>query len=251
MRGQGGAAAVVRLGAAAGGAGVRHDRAVRRHRPVRAALGVVVVLAGCAPAGTVPTAVRSPIPHGSPASVVPAPTAACPAGGVRIEAGDANAATGLRVLSLFLINCGDEPYEVYGHPAVRLLDEDRGQLLVRVLLDVREITHAPLGWDGPAQPVVLQPGERAGAAVAWRNTYDDSEHPPVNAHHLEVAPEPGRPAQVVTPAVPLDLGSTGRIGLTPWRRTPDAAPAPAPDRVPAPASTPAPEAPPIIDPGVL
>jgi hypothetical protein len=69
---------------------------------------------------------------------------------------------------------------------------------------------------GPPKPVVLQPGQRATAVIAWRNTYDDIREPPVSVAYLEVAPAAGEPTQIVTPLGALDLGSTGRLGVSPW-----------------------------------
>jgi hypothetical protein len=57
-----------------------------------------------------------------------------------------------------------------------------------------------------------------------------------------MAPAPGRPAQVLTPHDPLDLGSTGRLGVSPWRlskptpHTTPAAPPPSTQPSPVPSS---------------
>jgi hypothetical protein len=127
---------------------------------------------------------------------------------------------GLRALGVNLLNCGAEPYRVNGYPAVKALDEKHAALAIRVLEGVTEITGALPNWAGPPTPVVLDPGERAVAVVVWRNTYDNITAPPVDAPYLEMAPVAGRPTQVLAPEGGLDLGSTGRLGVSPWRPAP-------------------------------
>ncbi|GLW35774.1 DUF4232 domain-containing protein [Actinoplanes regularis] len=184
--------------------------------------GLAALLAGCAqpvtpPASGLPTSRSEPAP-----SAVPSATAApCPPSGVRLEAGEGDAAMGLRVLGLELVNCGSRTYRLNGYPVVRSLDDDRAVLKVKVLHGVNEIVHSELPWDGPPKPVVLKPGQRAGTAVAWRNTYDDTRQPPVTVAFLDIAPMAGRPSQVVAPDGGLDLGSTGRIGVSAWSLLPD------------------------------
>jgi hypothetical protein len=188
---------------------------------------VGALLAGCAPAGTIvdPSGV-DPSGRAAVASEVSGPaatgtpeTAACPPSGVRLELGGVDAAMGLRALGVYLVNCGREAYRVNGYPAVHALDEQRSTLDVRVLDGVTEIAGSLPGWAGAPRPVVLSPGERAAAVVVWRNTYDNISKPPVDAPYLEVAPTAGRPAQVLAPQGGIDLGSTGRLGVSPWRQS--------------------------------
>ncbi|BCJ49578.1 hypothetical protein Asp14428_10530 [Actinoplanes sp. NBRC 14428] len=182
-------------------------------------LALGVLLAGCGPppvsAGTQPPA---------PVSPAPAPSApagrGCPEEGVRVEVGQGDAASGLRVLGLSLVNCGSRAYRVKGYPGLRALGADRNALGVRVLHGAATIAGSGLPGDGPPGPVVLEPGERAGATLAWRNTYDDLREPPVTVRFLEVAPVAGRPVQVVEPEHGLDLGSTGRIAVSAWSPRP-------------------------------
>ena len=134
---------------------------------------------------------------------------------------------GLRVLGITLVNCGAKAYQLNGYPAVQALDENRTPLDIRILKGVTEIIGSGMPWDGPPKPVVLRPGQRARAAVAWRNTYDDIRKPPVNAKFLRIEPLAGRPAQVIEPEGGLDLGSTGRLGVSPWQFLPDATATPA------------------------
>ncbi|WP_306208793.1 DUF4232 domain-containing protein [Actinoplanes sp. RD1] len=210
---------------------------------------VVLLAAGCAPAGPSQAGPPPPGPpqagppqagpsQAGPSQAGPSPVqpARCPADGARIEIGTQDAAMGLRVLGFFLVNCGTTAYRVEGFPELRLLDEDHEPQDVRVLHDVREITISVPALEGEPRPVVLQPGERASAGVVWRNTYDDITHPPVTAALLDMAPQPGRPARTVVPPSPLDLGSTGRIGVSPWVFVPEPAQVPIPGQEPPPAS---------------
>jgi hypothetical protein len=148
---------------------------------------------------------------------------------------------GLRVLGITLVNCGARTYRLNGYPAVRSLDEDRRVLKVRVLHGAREIIGSAMPWDGPPKQVVLKPGQQAGAAVVWRNTYNDIRKPPVTVRFLDVAPLAGRPSQIIEPNGGLDLGSTGRIGVSAWSLPPAGAATASPAGEPVPgvsASTP-------------
>ncbi|WP_051799597.1 DUF4232 domain-containing protein [Catenuloplanes japonicus] len=155
--------------------------------------------------------------------VVPSPTPRwtppieCSADGLRMEFGEGDAAMGLRVSAVRLINCGTEPYRVDGVAQVRALDEDRQPLDVAILTDVGEISAGLDDLATTPSTFTLEPGGTAHAPVAWRNTYDNPENPPVDVVYLEVAPRPGSPALIVMPPGPLDLGSTGRFAFGPWK----------------------------------
>lgn len=185
-------------------------------------LAVAALLVGCAPPGTSPAS-DSPAIRPEPAvsrsgdASPPVTAATCGPDGVRFEVGEGNAAMGLRVLGIALVNCGSRTYRLNGYPAVQALDDDRVALKVRVVHGVTEVIGSTLPWDGPPEPVVLRPGQRASTAVAWRNTYDDVRQPPVTVRFLDIAPLPGRPSHVVHPDGGLDLGDTGRIGVSAWR----------------------------------
>ncbi|GLY05313.1 DUF4232 domain-containing protein [Actinoplanes sp. NBRC 101535] len=180
-------------------------------------LPVVLVLGACAAPGTTPQTWPGP-PSVSPVPGLVSPTVlpTCPPSGVRMRFTDGDAAMGLRVVGLTLTNCGARDYRVSGYPVLRPLDADRAVLDVTVLPGVTEISSGLEQLDFPDREVVLAPGQAASAVVAWRNTYDDTTHGPVNVDSVSVSPQEGRPFQTVTPDHPFDLGSTGRLGVTRW-----------------------------------
>jgi Protein of unknown function (DUF4232) len=201
------------------------------------ALMAVALLTGCANATPAPGALERPGQlSGSPSLSAPgssrpgamgrpgqlsgSPSPSCPATGVRLEFDEVEAAMGLRALGVHLINCGRSKYRVNGYPAVSLLDEKRAVLKVRVLRGITDISGAIPNWEGPPRPVTLKPGEHATALLVWRNTYDDIRNPSVNAPLVKVAPLADRPAQILPLAGGMDLGSTGRLGTSPWRKFP-------------------------------
>lgn len=194
-----------------------------RTRRLTYPLIAAALLAGCAsarPVSTVPDRAAA-LPAASGFSPTPAPSRPpCPATGVLLRPGAVDAAMGLRALGLYLDNCGSTPFRVNGYPQLRVLDEQQAVLPVRVLQGVSDITISIPDGDGPPRPIVLEPGEQARAIVAWRNTYNDGTNPPVNAPYLDVAPAAGQPAQVLAPQGGLDLGSTGRVGVSPWLKSP-------------------------------
>ena len=198
---------------------------IRAHRFV-VPLVFAALLVGCArPASSLtsepPGFAADPVPSRPGHATPSATTAACPPEGVRLEVGEGDAAMGLRVLGITLVNCGPRTYRLNGYPAVRSLDDDRAALKVRVLHGVQEIVGSAMPWDGPPKPVILKPGQQAGAAVAWRNTYDDIREPPVTVRFLDIAPLAGRPSQIIAPNGGLDLGSTGRMAVSAWSPLPD------------------------------
>lgn len=151
--------------------------------------------------------------------------AACPESGVRVRALGTDAAMGLRALGVELVNCGTAAYPLHGYPALRLLDNDGTPIPVQVVEGAKGITS---GFDDPPRPLVLQPGERAGAALLWRNLVTDSTVVATNGERLEVAPAAGQPPQVVELDGPIDLGNTGRVGVSAWKKLTDPEPTPTP-----------------------
>ncbi|MER5945645.1 DUF4232 domain-containing protein [Streptomyces sp. NPDC001904] len=144
-----------------------------------------------------------------------APTGPCPGSGVRITAGAADAALGLRALRLTLTNCGTGTVALSGYPRLRLAESDGTPIeSVRVLRGTRQVTDA-VADPGPHR-LTLRRGESAISVLAWRNTYADTTNPPVTVDRVTVDPGIAGAARTVTPEPPLDLGSTGRLGTTAW-----------------------------------
>jgi hypothetical protein len=151
----------------------------------------------------------------------------CAKHGVKFNVIGADAAMGLRVLTLQMENCSSTPLTVNGYPSLRLLDENRKQLDVAVLKGAGDIATMP-DWDTPPQEVTLQPGEKAKAGLVWRNLVTDSTVKATTASHLEAAPAEGQPRQEVPLVVPnevsgsitvdIDLGNTGKLGVQPWTK---------------------------------
>jgi hypothetical protein len=215
---------------------VRHDQPVKR---VVVPLAALVLIAGCnaVPPGNdtngnsyvipAPVLPLPTLPSASPIEPSPTPPRTlgpCPPSGVQLEAGPTDGAAGLRALGIDLINCSHKTYKVDGYAVVHVLDKDHKALAIKVLHGTKEIAGPVPDWNGPPKPIVLKPGRRATCVVVWRSTYDDIRQPPVNAPYLEMAPASGRPAEILTADGPLDLGSTGRLGVSPWRPSKAAAP---------------------------
>jgi len=147
---------------------------------------------------------------------------ACPHSGVRITNDRGDAAMGLRVVGIHLENCGAADYRLDGYPALRLLDEGRDPVTGVKILQGTTAISTGIGGDAAPRPVTLHPGESAYANLAWRNTTTEGD--PVNAPYVEVTAKPGAEPVTVTPE--LDLGTTGRLGVGPWTKTPAGAGAP-------------------------
>ncbi|RKN38280.1 DUF4232 domain-containing protein [Streptomyces hoynatensis] len=185
------------------------------------------LLAGCGTeragqqAAAVPPAPSGSSPASDPAYVVPSPSAGeeavgteCPDDGVRLSPAPVDAALGLRATSILLTNCGEEPYPVEGYPLLRLLDEQGQPLDVEFARGSAGIAVVE-GFDDPPQQVTLAPGETAEAPLLWRNTVTAGT--PVNGAFLEVTPAEGLAPQRVRPDGGVDVGTTGLVGVGPWR----------------------------------
>ncbi|SCG57516.1 Protein of unknown function [Micromonospora coxensis] len=201
-------------------------------------IAVPALVAGCAavpapsaaPAPTYPTTTA---PTSSPTTAPPPDH--CPPGGVRITALGGNAAMGLRAMGIELVNCGSTPYRLKGWPVPSLRDVDGDPIEVRIVQGARGIT---AGFDAPPRQLVLRPGERAGAALIWRNLVDNPTVPPADGRFLEVAPVAGRPTVPVDLGSSIDLGNTGRLGVSAWTRREEPAPSVPPTGAPAEATPP-------------
>ncbi|WP_170231992.1 DUF4232 domain-containing protein [Saccharothrix saharensis] len=154
----------------------------------------------------------------------PTPTT-CPTGVEYAVTGE-EAASGLRVLTLELTNCGTEPLRLDGYPSVTVLDGDRRPVTIAVGRGSFGIS-AVAAFDAEPQPVTVPPGGSAVTGLLWRNTHTDTSAPPVVGEHLELAVATGEPTRVFTPVAPsgggpitIDLGSTGKLGVRPWTAAP-------------------------------
>ncbi|MFI1172459.1 DUF4232 domain-containing protein [Streptomyces melanogenes] len=167
--------------------------------------------------GDVPTAaarVRIGKVRAIPADEASDVSAKCPPSGMRVTTDEGDAAMGLRVVGMRLINCGTGVIRTNGYPRLELLDERRRPVTgVRILDGTGAISTAG-GPDTPPRPVTLRPGETASASLMWRNTTESGA--PMNIPYVRVTVKPGSPTAIVTPE--LDLGTTGRLGVGPWTK---------------------------------
>ncbi|GAB2803384.1 DUF4232 domain-containing protein [Streptomyces chlorus] len=149
-----------------------------------------------------------------PADEAPSSAGPCPASGVRVYADEGSAAMGLRALSVHLENCGSGPYELHGYPEVQPLDEEHEPTDGVQVLHGGDAIASGTGAEGEPQPLVLAPGESARAGLVWRNTVRHGTA--VHAPYARVRAKPG--ADWVTVVPELDLGTTGRLGVGPWKK---------------------------------
>ncbi len=140
----------------------------------------------------------------------------CPQGGVRLAEGEGNAAMGLRVADFQLVNCGSEPYLLEGYPEIRLLDGEDRPLQVDIGHGTNGVTSSAADGDAPPPRVTLQPGQAATTGLLWRNLVTDSSMPAAEGRVLDLVPRPGAPRLTLRLSVPVDLGDTGRLGLSAW-----------------------------------
>ncbi|WP_235483330.1 DUF4232 domain-containing protein [Streptomyces roseoverticillatus] len=155
-----------------------------------------------------------------PVGEAPSTGGACPSSGVRVYADEeGDAAMGLRALALHLENCGTQPYRLNGYPQLQVLDE--GHQVVSGVETVRGSDVAQsTGADGSPQPMALKQGERAYAVLVWRNTTGGGDA--VNAPYARVRAQSGAAPVMVIPE--LDLGTTGKLGVGPWKKDDTRAP---------------------------
>ncbi|WP_263164358.1 DUF4232 domain-containing protein [Streptomyces sp. SCSIO ZS0520] len=163
-------------------------------------------------------------PYGTDPSAPAGSPGPCPASGLRMAMGQPDAAMGLRVERLTVTNCGRAVKTLAGYPRLRLLGADREPLDVRILRGTSAIAGGVR--DEAPRSFTLRPGESLHASLAWRNTYQDTSKPPVNAAYVEAAAVAGAQPEVVRPTAPIDLGSTGRLGRSAWYRAPGESAAP-------------------------
>lgn len=151
-----------------------------------------------------------------PADEAPSDKGTCPPSGVRVYADDGDAAMGLRVVSLHLENCGTRTHRLNGYPQLQLLDESHKPVNSVKILHGGSAIATGTGADGVPQPLDLKPGERAYATLVWRNTVEAGVGNPVNAPYVRAWERPGAHPVMVIPE--LDLGTTGKLGVGPWKK---------------------------------
>ncbi|MBL1104397.1 DUF4232 domain-containing protein [Streptomyces sp. 5-8] len=149
-----------------------------------------------------------------PAAEAPPASGECPPSGIRVSADDGDAAMGLRVVGLHLENCGKEDYSLDGYPLLELLDGELSPVEgVRIVHGSGGMSTGT-GFDEPARPLVLKPGESAVSGLMWRNTTGSGT--PVDVPYVRVRAERGADPVTVTPH--LDLGTTGKLAVRAWSR---------------------------------
>ncbi|KAB2348035.1 DUF4232 domain-containing protein [Actinomadura rudentiformis] len=157
---------------------------------------------------------------GAPSERSERPTAsaapACPRSGVALWVRATEAAMGLRSMSVELYNCGDRDRVLKGYPQVRLLDVDRKPIKVAVGRGSSSVATVD-SYNHPPRKVTLKPGEVAWAGILWRNLVTDDPQHAVTAEFLEIAPSPGEPTDRL-PGVGIDLGTTRKLGVSPWEK---------------------------------
>ncbi|WP_433220731.1 DUF4232 domain-containing protein [Microtetraspora malaysiensis] len=149
-----------------------------------------------------------------PADEAPAPAGPCPPSGIRITSDHGDAAMGLRVVGLHLENCSTRAYQINGYPQLQLLDEGRKPVTSVEVLHGSGGISIVTGFDDPPQPVTLKPGQSASAGLMWRNTVTAGT--PVNLPYVRVNAKADARPVMVTPE--LDLGTTGKLGVSPWKK---------------------------------
>ncbi|MFE9093307.1 DUF4232 domain-containing protein [Streptomyces sp. NPDC007264] len=188
---------------------------VRRVRPGATARGTVrmgVPAPGASPVTRVKVSRVTKVPA---AEAPPAP-GECPPSGIRLTTDDGDAAMGLRVVGLHLENCGKRAYSLDGYPLLELLDAGLSPVHgVRIVHGSGGISTGT-GFDEPARPLVLKPGESALSGLMWRNTTESGTA--VNVPYVRVRARQGADPVTVTPG--LDLGTTGKLAVRAWTRPP-------------------------------
>ncbi|MYV45824.1 DUF4232 domain-containing protein [Streptomyces sp. SID2888] len=153
-----------------------------------------------------------------PAAEAPSSGGPCPRSGVRVYADDGDAAMGLRVVGLHLANCGTGVVHLNGYPRLQLLDEDHKPVEGVAVLRGGASIASGTGADGTPEALDVQPGERAHATLVWRNTVTGFDGA-VNAPYVRVWANTGAAPVTVVPE--LDLGTTGKLGVGPWKQDED------------------------------
>jgi hypothetical protein len=191
---------------------------------------LAVALSGCAERGDTmvgadgrtlprqPATVTTP----PPVTATPAPILrpACRPPGVKIMISRADAASGLRVVTVWLENCGTRPYTVDGYPSLRILDRSgRPTPRIAVYQGLGNVTHVP-DYDGPTRRVTLRPHGRVTALIAWRDLVTRTDVNATFGDMFELAATPGDPVHRLTNGGRIDVGNTDKVAVSPWLPVP-------------------------------
>jgi hypothetical protein len=177
----------------------------------------LALLAGCGarPAASVPDLTATPTTRTTP------PKLGC-TGGVRFSLTGGDAAMGIRVVTIEMVNCGSRAFTVNGYPGVRLFDEEHNPIQVDVGQGSASVASVP-EFDNPPAEVILQPGEKARSGLLWRNLVIDGRGAAMTAFFLEATPADGQAWQEVTvrdgaSGAHIDIGTTGRVAVQAWQK---------------------------------
>jgi len=171
-------------------------------------------LATTAPPATAATTSPSALP--TPALQQPTPgkvppSSDCPPSGVTAVFGGSDAAMGLRVVGLKLINCSTRRQRVRGYPAINLFDAKRKPLPIKV----KPGAVAMADPDPGPRSLVLEPGKTAVAVLSWRNTVLADGTDTLTGEYASLAALPGEPAR--RQRLHVDAGTTKRVAVTAWQ----------------------------------
>ncbi|MEQ0564266.1 DUF4232 domain-containing protein [Amycolatopsis sp. NEAU-NG30] len=121
--------------------------------------------------------------------------------------GQVEAGLGHRASVLTLTNRDTKPRPVPDYPDLKILAADGTSLDVRVEHDTSYFAR-----DLGPQHLVLQPGEKALAVLAWSATVTSGDKRTGVA--ISVVPSPGEPAQ--KQPLETDLGTTDTVTVSSW-----------------------------------
>jgi hypothetical protein len=135
-----------------------------------------------------------------------------------MRAGEVNAAMGLRAMGVDLVNCGTGTITLNGYPGVRLSGADGRRIKFSLKHGVRAVAMIE-EWEKAPEKVTLRPGESAVSLLVWRNITEATPEGPATATGLEMAAADGQPPyQPVPMQSTIDLGTTAKLAVSPWRR---------------------------------
>jgi len=181
-----------------------------------AAVAGVAGVAGCAAPGTTPGG-TGPIVPPPPVGPPSLPPDTCPAAGFRLTADEIEGALGLRAMAVELVNCGSHTMTLHGYPAVRLGDAEHDRLPTAVKQGVDKVALID-EWNTPPTRFTVRSGNSAVALLVWRGTTEYTLAGPVTATTARIAVTGGQPFQPVDlQDQKIDLGTTGKLAVSPWR----------------------------------